>query len=153
MTAMASFHKAIVHNLVDIADFLLQHLEGAANISIAIVDREDGLRPIVELAATDLLPAVHLSHGGPAFAASLTGRIARSPHTGERHAAWDDYNQTCYRQGILSVAAFPILDHEEVVGVLTVGSTLYRGFGRAETRIGQAAAAQVTPLVLAARLG
>jgi hypothetical protein len=153
MTAISSFPEAMVEHLVDIADFVLAHIDGAAHVTVSVVDNDRRLTTLIARPDAEPIPEASLSEGSPALAALLSRRIARIHSTANRNSTWPEYSRACSRQGIFSVSAFPILDRGEVRGVLTIGSHDYCGFGPAETRMGQQAAADIATILCTADLG
>jgi len=149
MTEVSTLSKSNVDRLVEIADFVLERIDGATHVTVDVVDGQGAMRTALALPASMLPTDADFCHGGPALAACLTGRMARIPSTELRNPLWPEYTRACYAQGISSVSSFPIVVDRLVVGVLTVGSNRYCGFGFAETRIGQQAAV-ATSLVLSA---
>jgi hypothetical protein len=153
MTAISSFPEAIVDHLVDIADFVLAHIDGAAHVTVSVVDSDRRLTTLMSRPDAESIPETDFSEGGPALAALLSRRIARIHSTANRNSTWPEYSRACNLHGIFSVSAFPILDRGEVRGVLTIGSHDYCGFGPAETRLGQQAAADIAAVLSTADLG
>lgn len=152
MTVVSRLSNADVDQLVEIVDSLFERIDGTTHVTVAVVDGEGAMRAIIALPAP--MPTdSDFGDGGPALAACLTGRIARIPSTELRNPLWPDYTRACYAQGIWSVTSFPMVVDGRVVGVLTVGSNRYCGFGFADTRIGQQAATAASTVLGAPTVG
>ena len=139
-TATAVIRAEILEQLQAIVTTVAQDVEGSARVYLIVVRQGHALAWLVSHPDAEALTAVERSVGGPALDAVWTGRTTRI-HNTARQETWPEYTSVCQRQGIGSVAAFPMTDDTDRVGALTIASVDYFGIEREETRLGREAAA------------
>jgi GAF domain-containing protein len=122
-------------DLRGVATAVAEAIEGAVHVTLVVVRQGMPWVAVSTAPAAEALDAVERTCGGPAVDALWSGRIARISST-MRDTHWPEYSRECQRQGIGSVAAFPIEVDGVRRGVLIVTSAHYFGFAAEETRIG-----------------
>jgi GAF domain-containing protein len=145
-TATAAIRPELLERLQEIATTVAHDVEGAAHVSLIVVQHGHPRASLGSHPDAEALTAIERSVGGPALDAVWTGRITRINNTA-RQGTWPEYTSACQRQGIGSVAAFPIMIASDRLGVLTIASVDYFGIGRDETRLGREAAALASRLL------
>jgi GAF domain-containing protein len=132
--------------LLDVAGCVVADIDGAACAAVNVADPNGEWSTLRTSADADALAVEQSEEEGPSLAAYLSGRVQHIRRTRSHHT-WSGYCAACFQRGIHSVAAFPIMDGGTPLGVLTIGSIDYCGFGAHEIRLGLDGAARAGRII------